>query len=164
MEREKLEGHQATLRGLRDTIGTMQQSGSPPPLGDVVDLIDALAGIVGDFISEQIVAGEHAHAVAELIKRSGGRVEQADTLGGPWEPVVDGRPTKRFVRENGALRAQKVSEEPPAPRMVLDEKPVCSSVKPQLCTDPDCPRHGRRSSDHADMRALSMHADPDPRD
>lgn len=111
MDRAQLEGHQATLRGLRDTIAGMANGTAPFDTVALTGCVVDLACILADFIDERIVAGEHAHAVDELIKRPGA-CEQADNLGGPWENVpADQTPTKRFVREHGRLRAQKVDEQ-----------------------------------------------------
>lgn len=80
MEREQLEQHQATLRGLRDTIGSMLRSGGDVDSRFVIELVESVAAVLNDLIDEQLVAGEHAAAVAEMIKRPG---EPRMTLAGP---------------------------------------------------------------------------------
>lgn len=72
MEREKLEQHRETIRGMRDSIaGRTFAEGSTMDVSVLAAACDSLAEIVGELVEERIVAGEHAAAVAEMIKRPG---------------------------------------------------------------------------------------------
>lgn len=62
MEREQLEQHQATIRGLRDTIGGAEVKATDETVAKLGMCIDGLAEVVGALIDEQLVAGEHAQA------------------------------------------------------------------------------------------------------
>lgn len=73
MEREQLEQHQATIRGLRDSIATIQQdaNAAPATLIHLVGIVETLAEVVNDLIDERIDVGAHAAAVARSIKGPG---------------------------------------------------------------------------------------------
>lgn len=69
MDREQLEGAQATLRGLRDTLATGAENPPDANYDRLAGAIDAVAGVVTALVEAELVKTEHANAVAEEIKR-----------------------------------------------------------------------------------------------
>lgn len=78
MDRKRLDEHAHTIRHLQKTY----TPGATPTPGAIASVILSLTDILLDLINAQLVAGEHAAAVAEMIKRPG---EQRMTLGSEVE-------------------------------------------------------------------------------
>lgn len=112
MERRQLESVKQQLRALRDRLAG---GASNPPSDDydrLAGAIDTLAGVVTAMVDDQVLAGEHANAVEELINKVPANAQTTQgpghgaTKGGSGWPEVE-RTTKaddKFdaVREIGA--------------------------------------------------------------
>lgn len=126
MEREQLERCQATLRGLRDSINTTLRNGGTPDPQYVLGFVDSVAGVVLELIDDAIVKGEHAHAVAEIIKRPGEprmALAEAESMHSP----TSGYPGSK-VEPGG-----KMSEEQDAAELAAQRR----SVLDKLAKEPD---------------------------
>ena len=71
MERQQLEAAKATLRTLRDRLVAMPADATDESYSRLAESIDDLAGVVAALIEDRIVAGEHAHAVDQMIRAGG---------------------------------------------------------------------------------------------
>lgn len=108
MERETLEGYQATLRGLRDTIGGLSKECTAENFDRLATCLEGLAGVVGDIVDKALLEAEHANAVRELMTPPPPRMflqdmtvlpnVESDSPNGPWTPILPGaKPSKRYV-------------------------------------------------------------------
>lgn len=63
MEREQLEAAKATIEKIEVNLC------DTPTLEATIAAVEELAAIVGGLVQARLIAGEHAHAVSEMIKR-----------------------------------------------------------------------------------------------
>jgi len=76
MTLEQLTQHQATVRGLRDTLASNRdgftENVTPAMQRETLfDAVDALADVVGALIEERLADGQHSAKVSEMIKGQG---------------------------------------------------------------------------------------------
>lgn len=106
MERQQLEHHDRRLEALRVKLNGISQNGGAE--GALADALDVVVTAVKDLIGDRLVAGEHAHAVSELIKRPG---EPRMALGDDYHGAADKYNGPGSKVESGGKISEEMADE-----------------------------------------------------